>query len=64
MAGRTLSGEQVRELRQRWQLPPNEWLVALVGKDGEVKASFTRVVDAGEIFALIDAMPMRQRELE
>lgn len=40
------------------------WRVALVGRDGEVKAVWERVVAADEIFARIDAMPMGRREKE
>ena len=36
--------------------------VMLIGKDGGVKEIWHEPVDPEEIFALIDAMPMRQRE--
>lgn len=45
-------------------LQPSEWRVALIGRDGGVKAVWDRVVPAAEIFALIDAMPMGRREKE
>jgi hypothetical protein len=64
MAGRTLTTEQVQSLRERWQLPPNGWQTALVGKDGGVKARWASPVDPDDIFALIDAMPMRRDEME
>ena len=38
--------------------------VTLVGFDGEIKERWEGVVDPSEIFDAIDAMPMRQRELE
>ena len=45
-------------------LRPANWRVALIGRDGEVKAVWDRVVAADEIFARIDAMPMGRLEKE
>lgn len=64
LAGRTLDPEQVAELRAAWDLPAGAWTVALVGKDGGVKARWTEPVDPGAVFERIDAMPMRRREAE
>lgn len=50
-------------LRERLQVSAGRFAVVLVGKDGGVKQRWTEPVDAGEIFATIDAMPMRQREM-
>ena len=50
-------------LRETWGLPAGKWAVALVGKDGEVKARWSSIVDPGRVFERIDAMPMRQREI-
>lgn len=36
---------------------------ALVGKDGGVKERWPRVVEPAEVFDLVDAMPMRMREM-
>ncbi len=63
IAGRTLSREHVRSLRAAWELPADEWIVALVGKDGGVKQRWSAIVEPDEVFALIDVMPMRQREV-
>ncbi|MHC5211676.1 MAG: CIA30 family protein [Planctomycetota bacterium] len=63
LAGRTLSPVQVVDLRELWDLPPRDWAVALVGKDGEVKQRWSSPVSPEHVFTLIDAMPMRQREL-
>lgn len=38
------------------------FMVMLIGKDGGVKLTQSSMVDPGEIIALIDTMPMRQRE--
>lgn len=40
------------------------WRVVLIGRDGQAKASWNRIVPAAEIFARIDAMPMGRREKE
>ena len=37
--------------------------VVLLGKDGYVKATWESIVDPRIIFDIIDAMPMRQREM-
>jgi monofunctional biosynthetic peptidoglycan transglycosylase len=61
VAGRTLGERQVGELRRLWGLT-DRWTVALVGKDGGVKARWDAPLEPDEILALIDAMPMRRRE--
>ena len=38
--------------------------VLLIGKDGGVKLRSTEPVSTDELFALIDSMPMRRREME
>jgi len=63
LAGRTLSTAQTHELREHWQIPPDRWTVALVGKDGGVKQRWSELVAPAEVFALVDAMPLRRREL-
>lgn len=42
----------------------NGFAVLLVGKDGGVKRIWNQPVDPQDIFAVIDAMPMRQREAD
>ncbi len=63
MAGRTLSSGQVAHLRELWKLPEDEWFVALVGKDGQVKARWTEIVVPEQVFERIDGMAMRKREI-
>ena len=56
-----------RDLRRRFAVPVRggSGLVAvLVGKDGTEKARYAGVADPDAIFALVDSMPMRQREIE
>ena len=52
-----------RDLRARFLPSTRGLVVILVGKDGDEKARWDKPVDPDEIFALIDAMPMRQREM-
>ena len=42
----------------------DEMKLTLIGLDGEVKESWEGVTEPAVIFEAIDAMPMRQRELE
>ncbi|MEL6856796.1 MAG: DUF4174 domain-containing protein [Pseudomonadota bacterium] len=51
-------------LRQRTACTADNDFVALIGKDGEVKARSDRAMPNQDLFALIDAMPMRQQELQ
>ena len=41
-----------------------DFVFILIGKDGEVKLRKEEPVSAEELFATIDAMPMRQREMQ
>ena len=50
-------------LRQRFGVAPGDFAVVLVGLDGGEKARWSEPVDPAETFALIDAMPMRLREM-
>jgi hypothetical protein len=51
-----------RQLQERYVSRPDA-SVFLIGKDGGLKVSDDRL-DLSELFARIDAMPMRQREME
>ncbi|MEO1330680.1 MAG: DUF4174 domain-containing protein [Pseudomonadota bacterium] len=50
-------------LRQRYDAPMGGFSAVLIGKDSGVKLTRTEPVSADALFALIDAMPMRRREL-
>lgn len=50
------------DLRRRFA--PAGFAVLLIGKDGFVKLRRGAVVEPEELFALVDAMPMRRREAE
>ena len=49
--------------RARYEMPENTFQVVLVGKDGGVKERRSEVFQADELFDIIDAMPMRMREI-
>ncbi len=57
-----LPGGTARDLRERFKPGPKGLTIILVGKDGGEKGRWTQVVDPDTLFALIDAMPMRQNE--
>jgi hypothetical protein len=51
-------------LRERFAVPPDAFAVVLVGKDGTEKRRSELPLAAPDLFATIDAMPMRQREMK
>jgi hypothetical protein len=53
-----------RDARDRFKVVPGSFAVLLIGKDGGVKLHSRQLVSSGEIFGLIDTMPMRQREMQ
>jgi hypothetical protein len=61
--GETLNPAAARLLRERFDVPSGAFSVILVGKDGGVKLQRQDRTSLEEIFALIDTMPMRQREM-
>jgi hypothetical protein len=65
VAGDTVIGvsDSAAALRRRFGVAPNAFAVVLVGKDGTVALSRSRVVSSQTLAATIDAMPMRQDEL-
>lgn len=62
--GREISPAEARALRQRFGISPGAFTLVLVGKDGGVKLKRADRVALGDIFGLIDAMPMRQQEMQ
>lgn len=63
----TRGGQAVRasapDLRDAYDVLPHHFRVVLIGKDGAVKLRQEEPVSAAELFALIDAMPMRKHEM-
>lgn len=60
--GQLLSQHEALELRNKFRANPTDFSVVLIGKDGGAKHQEDRF-DIKTIFALIDGMPMRQREM-
>lgn len=50
-------------LRDAFNIPEQGFSILLIGKDGGVKFRSRQPVATKDLFALIDAMPMRQREM-
>jgi monofunctional biosynthetic peptidoglycan transglycosylase len=62
--GRPLSAATVAALRERFGVESGTFALHLVGKDGGVKRSASAPVPMAELYAQIDAMPMRRAERE
>lgn len=61
-SGKALDEADVAKVRSRFQ-SPQDFRVILVGKDGTVKRTDSKPIEAKVIFNEIDAMPMRQQEM-
>lgn len=59
-----LAPEAAMALRQRFGVGAGGSRVVLIGKDGGVKLDQAELVPLADIFALIDSMPMRRREMK
>lgn len=56
--------ESAAKLRQKFNISDNDFRVILIGKDGGAKRQDSEVVQVETIFREIDAMPMRQQEMQ
>lgn len=61
--GKALEKSTVKATRRHMDVAEGAWVLVLIGKDGTEKKRWTRVTPPEEIFALIDAMPMRRAEM-
>ena len=59
-----LNSGQALSLRKQLSVPPGQFMVILIGKDGGEKFRQDGTVELKEIFQIIDAMPMRQQEMK
>jgi hypothetical protein len=50
-------------MRHRFKVEPPDFLVILIGKDGEEKLSNKAPVPVDQLERLIDSMPMRKDEM-
>ncbi|MBN4004546.1 MAG: DUF4174 domain-containing protein [Nostoc sp. LPT] len=62
--GQLIDESSVANLRNRFGVEQENFRVILIGKDGGVKRQETTPVPATAIFKQIDAMPMRQQEMQ
>lgn len=51
-------------LYKKYKADPAKFTVVLVGKDGGEKYRSNKVLQPAELFAIIDAMPMRKQEMK
>jgi hypothetical protein len=59
----TLSSQQITSLRSQFDVPRDTFTLLLIGKDGGIKRHENHAVAVETLFAQIDSMPMRQREM-
>jgi hypothetical protein len=50
-------------LFSKYKVNPDEFTVILIGKDGSEKLRTNELLQPAKLFAVIDAMPMRKREM-
>lgn len=55
--------EAADKLRQKYQIPEDQFSVILIGKDGTEKLRQKEVLDTEKLYSIIDSMPMRRREM-
>ena len=60
---RPITVSEAAQLRLELGIDPDEQLLVLIGKDGDVKRRAPLSTDVQEIFTQIDAMPMRRNEI-
>ncbi len=60
----SISGDEQASARERFHILPEDFTVLLLGKDGGEKLRSNDALAFSTIAAAIDAMPMRQQEVE
>lgn len=61
--GNSVDADEARRLTDRFAIGPSAFSVVLIGKDGGEKLRVDAVPDLQAIYAVVDGMPMRSREL-
>lgn len=61
--GQVVDTDQAQRLRSEFGIGANSFSVVLIGKDGGEKLRVNDVPDLQAIYAVIDGMPMRGREM-
>ena len=59
----SLSEDELAAMRHHFKVEPAEFLVILIGKDGEEKLSNKAPIPVDQLERLIDSMPMRKDEM-
>jgi hypothetical protein len=55
--------QKADSIRDQFMIPPQEFSLILIGKDGGIKLKRNDQVDLAAVFELIDSMPMRRNEM-
>ena len=51
-------------LYKKYQIKPGSFMVVLIGKDNSEKYRSETIISTDQLFAIIDAMPMRKAEIK
>jgi len=62
--GQAIDADESRQLANQYAIGDDTFSVLLIGKDGGEKLRVNDVPDLREVYAVIDGMPMRSRELD
>ena len=61
--GQAIDADEARRLADQYAIAQNAFSVVLIGKDGGEKLRVNQIPDLQTIYAVIDGMPMRSREM-
>lgn len=61
--GRVIDADEAQRLSQQFAIGENAFSALLIGKDGGEKLRVNAIPDLRAIYAVIDGMPMRSREM-
>ncbi|WP_264039388.1 DUF4174 domain-containing protein [Mycolicibacterium hodleri] len=61
--GHAVDADEARRLRTQFAIGDDTFSVVLIGKDGGEKMRVDEVPDLQAIYAVVDGMPMRSREM-
>lgn len=64
LANKLIPVEAAAVAQEQFEIDPEQFAVILIGKDGGVNLRSDQPTAPIDLFALIDAMPMRQREMQ
>ncbi len=63
-AYQNLDAQICRKLHEKFKVDKNKFTIVLIGKDGGEKYRKQTILTNEELFAIIDAMPMRKAEMK